>query len=124
MGDGFCIGFFMVFAAFAAFPCTDVVKIKEMNERLGLAPGLSSSINLRAPISTRPRYPGVGAGRYEVSDLNTHLLCRANHTGSDIRITRGQMMSSKNYPLESVASSSHGGPGRTFSIPVGISKNI
>ena len=103
VGDSFCIGSFMVFAAFAAFPWTNSVNIKQLNDRLGLAPGLATDVKPKAPFSVRPMFPGSPSRKFEVSDLNAHLLCRTNHTGSDIRVTTGQMMSAKNYPREAVA---------------------
>ena len=105
VGDSFCVASFMVFAAFAAYPWTKRLDVHQMFMRLGLAPGISSDLGFQAPFSLKPVYPGNSCRPVGVSDLNVHLLQRANHTGADVRITTGQIMSTKAYPRESVSSS-------------------
>ena len=105
VGDSFCIFSFMAFAAFAAFPWTQKVPLKLMNQRLGLAPGLTTDVSLSAPLSVWPVFPGLSSRYFDVSDLNAHLLQRTNHTGSDVRVTTGQLLSAGAFPRESVCSS-------------------
>ena len=60
---------------------------------------------MAAPLATSPVYLQGTTKHFEVSDLNCHFLHKANHTGSDVRITTGQLLSSAGYPRESVSSS-------------------
>ena len=104
IGDSFCIASFMAFAAFAAYTWTNFFSMADMNLRLGLAPGLCTHVKLAAPMSLTPVYPAKSCPALSVKDLNAHLLQRTNHTGSDVRITSGQLLSAGAYPRESVSS--------------------
>ena len=46
----------------------------------------------------------LGCPEAEVHEINRVLLSRTNHTGSDVRIITGDLMSPKKYPRQSVQS--------------------
>ena len=72
-------------------------------KRMGLAPGCTGSPRLIAPLSRKLQY---GFQHQDiprsVQDLNRLLLTRVNHTGSDIRISTGEILNPKAHPRQGV----------------------
>ena len=104
IGDSFSIYSFMVIAAFAAAPWTKLVQISQMNTRVGLPPGLGLNLKIAWPLSQKELPAELITASKDVSRLNKLLLMRTNHTGSDVRIVTGDLMSNRTFPRESVQS--------------------
>eukprot|EP00438_Fugacium_kawagutii_P030575 Skav232830 [mRNA] locus=scaffold2600:52216:56365:+ [translate_table: standard] len=102
IGDSFCCYSFMVFAAFAGYPWSNSFSLDEMNQRTGLSPGASSHVSVRCPLGTKEGYGVFPPAQKAVYQLNLFLAQRANHTGSDIRITTGQFLNPKQAARQSI----------------------
>ena len=104
VGDSFSIFSFMVVAAFAAAPWTGTVDVRTLQSRTGLPPGMQLHRSLQWPLGgnlSKQMHSIRDAG---VDLVNRQLLIRTNHTGSDVRVVTGTLMTDKNYPRESVQS--------------------
>ena len=104
IGDSFSCLSFMVIAAYAAFPWCKTIEVEQMNQRIGLPPGMSLHLKVRCPLQQGTEDPVVGSGVWDVCALNKQMLRRTNHTGSDVRIVTGELMNSRCFPRESVRS--------------------
>ena len=104
IGDSFSIFSFMVIAAYAAAPWTGQVPIAQMNRRVGMPPGFSMHIDFTWPLGQTMPPSQLNRQKEGVEEINKVLLCRTNHTGSDVRVVSGQLMNEKTYPRESVRS--------------------
>ena len=101
IGDSFSIYSFMVIAAYAAAPWTRKIDVQQMSQRMGLPAGMQLRFEVKWPLGCS----GFQLTRhYGVEQLNAQLLARTNHTGSDVRVVTGSLMSDKSYPRESVQS--------------------
>lgn len=71
--------------------------------RMGFAPGSTGSPRLSAPLA---RFLQYGFQLHliprTVQELNRLLLTRVNHTGSDIRISTGEILNPKAHPRQGV----------------------
>lgn len=71
--------------------------------RMGLAPGYTCSPRLIAPLARLLQY----GFQFQpiprtIQELNRLLLTRVNHTGSDIRISTGEVLNPKAHPRQGV----------------------
>ena len=79
------------------------VSYQHVCKRMGLAPGFRAPLRVQAPPIRGLSYGNVGdSSTSTVSGLNRFMLGRTNHTGSDIRIVSGDIVSAKTYPRQSV----------------------
>ena len=103
VGDSFsCYSFSFV----AAMLCKEWVNIpdyKMLNDRMGMAPGFCCDLSIKIPLQRQLAY-GTTSLKPGVVDLHAALLRRANHTGSDVRISSGCLLNPRNYPRQSAAS--------------------
>ena len=76
---------------------------RQLCSRMGLAPGFSCSPRLSAPLARLLQY----GFRNEtiprnIQELNRLLLTRVNHTGSDVRISTGEILNPRAHPRQGV----------------------
>ena len=95
----------MLRAAYAAYPWTNEIKIFQMNARVGLPPGYGLSLQHTWPLKVVDEVPAELRRNFDVRSLNTWMLSRTNHTGSDVRLLTGTFLNPKAYPRESVRAS-------------------
>ena len=106
IGDSFAMSSFVIPAAAMCKRMMAKVHYKHLCQRLGVAPGFRLPIRFQAPLCRRLQY-GVFFGSEldkEVRDLNRYLLTKTNHTGSDIRITSGEIVCPRAFPRQSIES--------------------
>ena len=104
IGDSFAIPSFMLFAAAAVFEHTKQFDVTQMQNRLGLPPGAASALSVNCPLSKTLSYGSFSSAKHDTFDMNIHLARRANHTGSDIRITTGEVLNPRQLARQSVVS--------------------
>ena len=105
LGDSFSIYSFVIFAFSLAIRYVTRVPYSHLCNRMGMAPGFLAPIRLLAPLGRCLKYgspPNLGA-LYQVQQLNRILLKRTDHTGSDVRLTSGEPLSSKIFPRQAVS---------------------
>lgn len=72
---------------------------------MGIAPGFRTNFRLLCPLVRKLAYGGESLPRkVSVQDLNKLLLSRTNHTGSDVRISSGEILNPKSHPRQAVQS--------------------
>ena len=80
-----------------------VVEYSHLAHRMGLAPGCIANISVQIPVQRRLAYGYASDQSENIQDLTSLLLGKANHTGSDIRITTGQVMVPRAFPRQSAS---------------------
>ena len=104
LGDSFSIYSFMCFAAYAAFPWTNKIDVNQMNLRVGLPPGYGLALEFAWPMTAKEQVPRILQTRGDVRKMNSWMLSRTNHTGSDVRLLSGRFLNPRAFPRESVRS--------------------
>ncbi len=102
IGDSFSMFSFAYFAAQACRRWIPNVTLKQLFNRMGMAPGYCAPLWVEAPLQVGLTYGNVQAEQVTIQDLHRCLLRRVNHTGSDVRITTGQVLNPKAFPRQSV----------------------
>ena len=100
VGDSFSIWSFCLVAAAGVAKFTGSFDPDLLFSRMGLPPGLGLRLGLRCPLQIKSEIPDLPADA-DVLQLNQHLLARVRHTGSDVRITSGQILNPKVFPHQS-----------------------
>ena len=103
LGDSFSIFSFVIFpwsACSAELPLFDYMHLAS---RMGLAPGCIAGIDKIIPLQRKLAYGFASQQKEDISSLTRLLLSKANHTGSDIRITTGQVMVPRAFPRQSAS---------------------
>ena len=105
LGDSFSIYSFVIFAFSLAIRFVTRVPYSHLCSRMGMAPGFLAPIRLSSPLERCLRYgcPPKLRELYQVQELNRILLKRTDHTGSDVRLTSGEPLSSKIFPRQAVS---------------------
>ena len=103
LGDSFSIFSFVIFAWGALAAYLPKLSYLDLVSRMGLAPGFTSPISCRSPLSRRLSYGHAEGPTKDIRDLTGCFLARTNHTGSDVRIVTGKVMNPKAFPRQSVA---------------------
>ena len=67
-----------------------------------MAPGFRAPIRWKIPLCRCLGYGFPGDSKGTVAALNKVLLSKVNHTGSDIRITTGEVLNPRSVPRQSV----------------------
>lgn len=103
LGDSFNIFSFVIPCAALCKDFLPALTYRHITLRMGLAPGYRNSVRLACPLARKLQY-GYQDKTTDVvmEDLNKHLLARTNHTGSDVRITTGEVLNPKAYPRQGV----------------------
>lgn len=107
LGDSFSIHCFVLFAVACSRKWLPSVPFKHLASRMGMAPGFRAHLRSSAPLARRLCY-GTELSTSSLplansDSLNRILLRRTNHTGADIRVVSGELMSNKTFPRESVS---------------------
>ena len=103
LGDSFSIYSFIIPAYCLCKNFLPRIKYQQLTQRMGLAPGFRNSIRSVALLSRRLNYGhAFDPQQKHVEDLNRCLLTRTNHTGSDVRISTGEILNPKAHPRQGV----------------------
>ena len=100
VGDSFSIWSFCLVAAAGVAKFVGWLDPQLLFQRMGLPPGLGLRSDLICPLQTGFEIPTL-LGSADVQQMNQHLLARVRHTGSDSRITSGQILNPKAFPRQS-----------------------
>lgn len=109
MGDCFSIYSFVLLAVACCKKFLPTIPYKLLTKRMGLAPGFRAPLRWLAPLRKQLSY-GSPITTLDACDgnpqkLNRILLRRTNHTGSDVRISSGELMNQKAFPRQSAQAS-------------------
>eukprot|EP00435_Cladocopium_sp_Y103_P032808 s562_g8.t1 len=106
LGDSFSIYSFVMFAVACCKKFLPTIPYKHLAFRMGLAPGFRAHLRATAPLGKQLIYGTPSRVLLSMDgdpqSLNRLLLRRTNHTGSDIRVTSGEVLNSKVFPRQSV----------------------
>ena len=108
LGDSFSVHSFVIVAAALCRRFLPRISYKHLCSRMGLAPGYRTCLRLKAPIARKLQYGTASfhnLSSFAVKNLNEFLLSRVNHTGSDIRVSTGDILNPKAYPRQSIEAS-------------------
>lgn len=101
VGDSFSMFSFALFSWSSCFPFLPEFSYSHLAARMGMAPGFCAAIEMRCPITRSLSYGAPVGAPETIATLTRTLLTRVNHTGSDIRVSSGQVMNPKAYPRQS-----------------------
>ena len=103
LGDSFSIYSFVIPTAALCKKYLPAVSFQHLAMRMGMAPGFCSPLHFEVPLQRQLAYGmSHNPGAFTVEDLNRLLLTRVNHTGTDVKITTGEILSPKSIPRQSV----------------------
>lgn len=107
LGESFSIYSFSIFALALSFRFVPRMHYHQLANRMGMAPGFRAPPVFSAPLTRNLAYgaPEHLAAKMEIQDLNRILLSRTDHTGADVRIITGEVLSKKNFPRQAVSAS-------------------
>ena len=103
VGDCFSVYSFVIFPWAALAKKLPDFDYHHLCQRMGMAPGFSAPFWLHCPFQRRLCYGKPESLGPTVGDLTRVLLTKVNHTGSDVRVTTGQIMAPKAFPRQSAA---------------------
>ena len=107
LGDSFSMYSFIIIAAALVKQWIPKVAYQHLVRRMGLAPGFRCNLRRVAPLQRCLRYGSASElpsyFQKGIQLLNTYLLRKTNHTGTDIRVVTGEAMNSRTFPRQSVA---------------------
>ena len=103
LGDSFSVFSFVIPAVGMCRNFIPKLTYAHLVQRMGLAPGFTTHISKVAPLGKQLQYGQRATSKdHTVQDLNRLLLTKVNHTGSDIRMTTGEVLSPKAVPRQSI----------------------
>ena len=103
LGDSFSIYSFVILAAALSREFVPKIEYKHLAARMGLAPGYRAPWRLVAPVKRCLQYGfDNGIVNHFPHELSRILLTRVNHTGSDVRISTGEILNYKAFPRQGV----------------------
>lgn len=101
VGDSFSMYSFVLFSWNSCFDVLPGLTYPHLVARMGMSPGFCAPPDLVCPLARALGY-GMPTGLPQtIGNLTRVLLTRVNHTGSDIRVSSGQVMNPKAYPRQS-----------------------
>ena len=105
LGDSFSVISFVIIAAALCRRFLPKMPYQVLVHRMGLSPDFTTSLRVKAPLQ-RALCGGIfddvpGA----LKDLNRILLTRTNHTGSDVKISTGEVLNPKAATRQSIEES-------------------
>ena len=105
--ESFSIYSFCIFALALSSRFVPRMHYRHLANRMGMAPGFRAPVQFQVPVMRCLAYgaPGHLSSRMEIKDLNRILLSRTDHTGADVRIITGEVLSKKNFPRQAVSAS-------------------
>ena len=104
LGDSFSIYSFVIFAYALSINYVTRAPYQHWCQRMGMAPGFLAPPRLMAHLCRKLQYgtPLQFLDGVSVSNLNSILLKRTDHTGSDVRLVSGEQLASKIFPRQAV----------------------
>ena len=102
LGDSFSIYSFVIAAAALCKDFMPKLHYQHMTKRMGLAPGFRAPWRAVAPLKRSLQYGSDGNFQHELHELSRILLTRVNHTGSDVRVSTGEILNYKAFPRQGV----------------------
>ena len=107
LGDSFSVFSFVIAGVAINKKHLPAMDYRHLCCRMGLSPGFRAPLRFVAPIGRTLNYGTLGSksDEFTPASLNRFLLTRVNHTGSDIRIATGDIVSPKAFPRQSVEAS-------------------
>ena len=103
LGDSFSIYSFIIFPWAALSSVLPAVGYWHLANRMGMAPGFAAPLQFSCPLRRSLSYGYPEVQGVTVGDLTRCFLARTNHTGSDVRVTTGQILVPKAFPRQSAA---------------------
>ena len=108
LGDSFSVLSFVIPGAALCRRFLPSVEYQWLANRMGLAPGFRSPLRCPAPISRGLQYgfhTQALTSMLRPHDLNRILLTKVNHTGSDVRISTGDVLNPRAFPRQGAEAS-------------------
>ena len=106
IGDSFSVYSFVIAAAALCQAFLPRLSYVHLTQRMGLAPGFRAPWRAVAPLKRCLRYgSSFQLHEHETHELSRILLSRVNHTGSDIRVSTGEILNYKAFPRQGVEAS-------------------
>lgn len=103
VGDCFSVFSFVIFPWAALKEFLPEFDYTHLWNRMGMAPGFCAPFWSKAPLERKLNYGLYKPLATSVNDLTRLLLTKVNHTGSDVRVTTGQIMAPKAFPRQSAS---------------------
>ena len=103
VGDCFSVFSFVLCPWSALRPMLPDFDYTHLWYRMGVAPGFAPPFWAHAPLCRELTYGNLSPIATSVGDLTRFLLTKVNHTGSDVRVTTGQVMAPKAFPRQSAS---------------------
>ena len=102
LGDSFSIFSFVIAGAAMCRQFIPFSSYQQLASRMGMAPGFRAAPQLSASIQRKLQFGFQdGMHKFDISTLNKLLLSRVNHTGSDVKITTGEVLNPRAFPRQS-----------------------
>lgn len=101
IGDSFSIYSFVIFPWAALAHLLPPVGYWHLASRMGMSPGFAAPLSFSCPLRRGLQYGFPDSDGVVDSDLTRCFLARTNHTGSDVRVTTGQILVPKAFPRQS-----------------------
>ncbi len=101
VGDSFSIYSFVIFPWAALRNELPPIGYWHLAFRMGMAPGFAAPLQFACPLRRSLNYGYQDQQGVTVGDLTRCFLARTNHTGSDVRVTTGQILVPKAFPRQS-----------------------
>ena len=101
IGDSFSIYSFVIFPWAALASQVNPVGYWHLAFRMGMSPGFAAPLKFSCPLRRSLSYGYPETQGIVDSDLTRCFLARTNHTGSDVRVTTGQILVPKAFPRQS-----------------------
>ena len=107
LGESFSIYSFCIFALALSHRFVPRMHYQHLANRMGMAPGFRAPPQFPVPLRRLLAYgaPEHLSTKMRINDLNRILLSRTDHTGADVRIVTGEVLSKKNFPRQAVSAS-------------------
>ena len=102
LGDSFQHVFVVIPAAAACRGVFAEGFVSASYRAYGSGTGFRCSIRLKTPLKRSLQYGFNGCSTMKVFDLNKYLISRTNHTGSDVRISTGEILNPRAHPRQGV----------------------
>lgn len=103
LGDSFSIFSFVIVAAGLCRRFLGPLNYKHLANRMGMAPGIVLPLSRSAPLTREVSYGKTQRQtNCSLETLNKLLLARTNHTGSDVRIATGEILTPKSLARQSI----------------------
>ena len=103
LGDSFSIHSFVIVAAAMCKRFMRTCTYSSLVKRMGMAPGVVLPQAMEAPMQRSLQYGKLSKEeKVTLRNLNQILLSRTNHTGSDVRISTGELLNPKSAVRQSI----------------------